>query len=134
VLAVAVLLLNDHVFKELRPGVLTGKLSDVAGLIFFPILLGAAVEIGVRTVTGRTWRSARSASACVLATGLVFAAAELIPAVSWWLAVVWGHLQGWAPFGSDGGAPVAFTADVTDLVALPALLVPWVVGRRRAAP
>jgi hypothetical protein len=133
VLAVAVLLLNDHVLKQVRPGLLTGKLSDVAGLVFFPLLLGAAVEIGVRAATGRAWRSARSAAVCVLVTGVVFAAAELSPSVSWWLAVAWGHLQGWVPFGPGAGAPVVFTPDVTDLLALPVLIVPWIVGRRRAA-
>jgi hypothetical protein len=36
--AVALLVLNDHVLKGWTPGPLTGKLSDIAGLFFFPIL------------------------------------------------------------------------------------------------
>ena len=39
VIAVLSLFLNDHVFKYAWPGVVTGKLSDVAGMIFFPLLL-----------------------------------------------------------------------------------------------
>jgi len=43
-LAVVVLCLNDHFLKGsgLLPGWLTGKLSDFAGLFFFPILLCSA--------------------------------------------------------------------------------------------
>lgn len=38
---IALLLLNDHVFKVLYPSWLTGKLSDVAGLFFFPFIVAA---------------------------------------------------------------------------------------------
>ena len=34
--AIAVLVVNDHVLKSAYPGWLTGKLSDIAGLVFFP--------------------------------------------------------------------------------------------------
>src|SRR5688572_15378792 len=52
-LALAVLALNDHVLKGsgLLPGVLTGKLSDFAGLIVAPLLLCAL--LGVRTDRAR---------------------------------------------------------------------------------
>ena len=33
VLALVVLVLNDHVLKQAWPGLVTGKLSDVAGLV-----------------------------------------------------------------------------------------------------
>src|SRR5690242_20127817 len=41
--AVAVLAINDHLLKGagVLPGWLTGKLSDIAGLFFFPLLLTA---------------------------------------------------------------------------------------------
>jgi hypothetical protein len=38
--ATAVLLLNDHVLKPAWPGLVTGKLSDVAGLAAAPPVLG----------------------------------------------------------------------------------------------
>ncbi|HET7846788.1 MAG TPA: hypothetical protein VFL72_04790, partial [Acidimicrobiia bacterium] len=38
VIAVLTLLINDHVLKGNAPGWLTGKLSDFAGLLFFPFL------------------------------------------------------------------------------------------------
>lgn len=40
-LAVATLLLNDHVLKDAWPGFVTGKLSDVAGVAMMAILLSA---------------------------------------------------------------------------------------------
>ncbi|GAA0992412.1 hypothetical protein GCM10009555_081420 [Acrocarpospora macrocephala] len=39
VLATLVLAVNDHILKPLWPGLLTGKLSDVAGLVVAPPLL-----------------------------------------------------------------------------------------------
>lgn len=50
-LALAVLLLNDHLLKGagLLPGWLTGKLSDVAGLYVAPVVLAALIGIETRT-------------------------------------------------------------------------------------
>lgn len=42
VLSVAVLLANDHVLKAAWPGLITGKLSDVAGVSMVAVLLTAA--------------------------------------------------------------------------------------------
>jgi hypothetical protein len=39
ILSIGVLLLNDHILKTLSPNAVTGKLSDFAGLFFFPFLL-----------------------------------------------------------------------------------------------
>jgi hypothetical protein len=38
-LAIGILLINDHVLKSAWPGAVTGKLSDIAGLVFFPLLV-----------------------------------------------------------------------------------------------
>ncbi len=37
--------LNDHVLKYRFPGTLTGKLSDCAGMFYFPIFLAALVVL-----------------------------------------------------------------------------------------
>ncbi len=47
-ISLAVLLLNDHVLKLLVPSWLTGKLSDFAGLFFFPFLLAALLGFLLR--------------------------------------------------------------------------------------
>jgi len=44
-LSMAVLLLNDHVFKIISPTWLTGKLSDFAGLFFFPFVVAAGLSL-----------------------------------------------------------------------------------------
>lgn len=44
-LSIALLLLNDHVFKVVSPSWLTGKLSDFAGLFFFPFIVAAGLSI-----------------------------------------------------------------------------------------
>ena len=45
VLALVVLVLNDHVLKQAYPGMLTGKLSDVAGLVVAPLLLAVPLTL-----------------------------------------------------------------------------------------
>ncbi|OGO18880.1 MAG: hypothetical protein A2Z14_10995 [Chloroflexi bacterium RBG_16_48_8] len=44
-LSIGLLLVNDHVLKNCAPSFLTGKLSDFAGLFFFPILLTALLGL-----------------------------------------------------------------------------------------
>ena len=45
VLALVVLVLNDHVLKQAYPGWVTGKLSDVAGLVVAPLLLAVPLTL-----------------------------------------------------------------------------------------
>ncbi len=103
--ALVVLVLNDHVLKgaELLPAIVTGKLSDVAGLLVAPLLLAAIT--GVRSRAG--WRAAH------LAVGAVFTAIQLSPAAA----------DGWAALMAAIGFPWVITSDPTDLAALPMLLV-----------
>lgn len=133
--AVAVLIANDHVLKDWWPGMVTGKLSDVAGLVFFPLLLLSLVEVA-RALAGRLQHpSRRLLTTCILVTGSIFAAAELLPVGDHLLEVVFGWLR-W-PIGALGGVasrPGVLTRDPADLFALPALLIAWEVGRRRTAP
>lgn len=44
-LSIAILLLNDHIFKVLSPSWLTGKLGDFAGLFFFPFIVAAGISL-----------------------------------------------------------------------------------------
>jgi hypothetical protein len=139
VAALVTLVANDHVLKAAWPGAVTGKLSDVAGLALTPLVLVAGWEVG-RWALGRPWGPSRSAIlGAVVATGLAFAAAKTLPPAADVYRVGLGVLQ-W-PFAAVGALigsgplpelrPVAFVRDATDLVALPALLVPFVVGHRR---
>jgi hypothetical protein len=43
--ALVTLGLNDHWFKAMWPGPVTGKLSDIAGLVVLPVVVVASVEL-----------------------------------------------------------------------------------------
>ncbi|WP_223758034.1 hypothetical protein [Myxococcus sp. RHSTA-1-4] len=139
--AVVLLLLNDHVFKARWPSWWTGKLSDVAGLVMFPVLLQALWEKAcVRA--GRGFHPSRAVLVtCVLLTGLCFSAINVSEAAGqawqWALgALQWPARAAWALVTESRTprvAPVAHTVDAEDLLTLPALLVALAVGWRRAA-
>jgi hypothetical protein len=105
-LALVVLALNDHLLKGagLLPGAVTGKLSDLAGMLVAPVLLAVLLRV----------RSRRGLLLCHAAVGAVFAAINLSPAA----ADAWSALMGlvW---------PWHVTVDPTDLLALPALALGW---------
>lgn len=93
--AVGVLALNDHLLKGsgALPGAVTGKLSDFAGLFFFPLLLAAAARGASRAVRGRDVADRRSlAAATAVATALGFAAVKLIPQVNALVGATWGRM------------------------------------------
>lgn len=127
IVAVAVLALNDHWAKARWPGLITGKLSDFAGLIFFPLFLQAGWELfsSLRRPVRPSLQVARIA---VIATAVVFCAVKLLEPAE--LAYEWGlGVLRW-PFVLEL-RPVSLTRDPTDLVALPALIIPWMLARRR---
>ncbi|WP_394830449.1 hypothetical protein LVJ94_28485 [Pendulispora rubella] len=131
--SVAVLILNDHVLKAHWPGFLTGKLSDAAGLVFFPVLLAALSGVVLRRAKG-----VALLVACALITAVVFAWIKIDPtgtafyrhalAVLQWpwraaMAFVHGH-------GLPGVRPVVAVTDPTDAWMLPfATLSPWLGWR-----
>jgi hypothetical protein len=138
--ALATLALNDHVLKRLCPGVVTGKLSDFAGVVLLPVFLHALVELAA----ARVWRRPLSAVAgdrwlfgCVAASLLAFALPEVLPTAELVYRYGLGGAQ-W-PFRAlaallGGHAlprvlPVRATADVTDLLALPMGLVAYWAAR-----
>jgi hypothetical protein len=123
--AVAVLIANDWLLKpHLGAGLVTGKLSDVAGLAFAPVALSAAIGL-VLAACARLGApidpslSRRRLIACTAATGLVFAAVKLDPRAARALAAAISLL----------GRRAAIILDRTDLACLPALAVAWWIGR-----
>lgn len=138
--AIVLLLVNDHVLKSAYPGWVTGKLSDVAGLVFFPLFLQAACEVVLDA--SRRWRGPSLGLLLVsaVATGFAFAGAETIPVVADLVAAVFGMarwpLDALGALARGGALPgvaaASMTADPSDLLALPFLAVPVLLGLRRA--
>jgi len=77
-LAVLLLVVNDHLLKGSGwlPGWATGKLSDFAGLFFFPILLTLSVE---RWLENREGARSVVASWAAAITGVVFTVLKTVP-------------------------------------------------------
>ncbi|ETK34301.1 hypothetical protein [Microbispora sp. ATCC PTA-5024] len=135
--AVAVLLVNDHVLKAAWPGALTGKLSDVAGLLVAPPLLAFLVSAVPRAVVVRRLLRLpdvtadpsaaavrRAAVAATVLVGVGFALVKACPAGALLAERVW-----------EAVTPSArVVPDPTDLAALPVLGLAWLVRARALRP
>ncbi|WP_061290881.1 hypothetical protein [Herbidospora cretacea] len=104
VLALVVLVVNDHLLKFTWPGVVTGKLSDVAGLIVAPALLDLVL---------------RNAKVSIAVTGVGFTLVKATETGAWLASEAWSLVWG----------PSVILADLTDLLALPALCAAWWAAR-----
>jgi len=120
VIAVSLLLLNDHFLKAAFPGWWTGKLSDVAGLFFFPFVVSALLALILDRMNVPPRLTAASAFWLV---GGWFAAMKTIPLANEVTVSVWQHLA---------GGPVAIVPDPTDLLALLLLWPAWRLWQRSA--
>lgn len=131
--AVTLMAFNDHWMKVRQPGVLSGKLSDVAGLVVLPLTLYALAEIGSRRLLGE-----RALLACMAISVAGYTLVEVwTPAEAAW-CWTWGLLQ-WPVRatlalargdGAPGVAPVAAWSDWTDLLVIPAVGGAWLARRR----
>ncbi|HCR70693.1 MAG TPA: hypothetical protein DIW23_04545 [Anaerolineae bacterium] len=73
-LSIFILLINDHVLKVYIPSALTGKISDFAGLFFFPILLSAILNL-----VFQSFQSRKIALASFIFTAIWFSLIKTIP-------------------------------------------------------
>ncbi len=127
-ISLGVILINDLVLKPHFPSVVSGKASDVAGMIFFPLLLVAVCELCSRFLPARP-----------LATPVWFVMGTAFVAVAF-VAVKFSELGGDVYQGIS--APILAVAgplslgtrgavsDPWDLLALVFLPLPILVGRR----
>ncbi len=140
--ALAIWIINDHLLKGLWGNGLTGKLSDVASLVFVPLLLVAVVELLAQArgrALGQGALRAVGVTAAAL-TGLVMATINLFEPFAWLYRHGLGLLQwpflivSWLGSGQAVGGPgmVDLTMDPTDLWTLPALILPLGLLARRA--
>lgn len=103
VVALVVLVLNDHVWKQQWTSPVTGKLSDVAGLVVAPPLLALVLA---------ACRLRRPVGSALLLAGLGFAVAKTTTVGADAVSGAWSLVT-----------PSHVVADPTDLLALPALLL-----------
>ncbi|MCG5471887.1 hypothetical protein LADH09A_005922 [Micromonospora sp. LAH09] len=109
-LALVVLVVNDHVLKSAFPGVVTGKVSDVAGLVLAPALVAVLLTLLVPRLPARA-----AALAGLVAVGAGFAVVKSSGYAAEVASSAWTALAG----------PSLVRADRTDLLTLPALGLAW---------
>ena len=120
--AIALLLLNDHYLKGAYPSWWTGKLSDVAGLYFFPIIVAALLG-GLVALLGWERFSARGIGRfAFLLVGVWFGLMKVYPAINGLTISFWEWLV---------NAPVFIVMDGSDLLALPVLFPAWRLWERQ---
>jgi len=110
---VLLLVVNDWVLKRHWPGVVTGKLSDIAGLVFAPLVLSGVIGLILRKHLSHA-----RLIVCIAITGAVFTATKLSPGAAELLARMLSVVR-----------PAYVVPDPTDLIALPALAVAYWIGR-----
>ncbi|WP_406075014.1 hypothetical protein [Micromonospora sp. NBC_01638] len=109
-LALVALVVNDHVLKAALPGLMTGKLSDVAGLVLAPPLVAVLLTLLVPRLPARA-----AALAGLVAVGAGFAVVKSSGYAAELASSAWTALAG----------PSLVRADWTDLLTLPALGLSW---------
>lgn len=135
-LAIVVWAVNDHVLKEAYPGLVAGKLSDVTGVIVAPLIVVGFYELR----PGGRCAGAAVIVASVAATAVAFTLVELVPAaagayergfgiVRWPYDAAVGLAAG---DGLVGPLRVQLWSDGADLLTLPFLAVPLLLGLRAA--
>lgn len=116
VVGVVLLAVNDHVLKQAHPGLVTGKVSDVVGLLVAPPLLALLLALaGVPRARGTA----------LVATGTGFGLVKLWQPATDVANDAWRLTGDWA---------TTILRDPTDLVALPSLLLAAWVSRHASRP
>jgi len=118
--AIGLLLLNDHVLKRAYPSALTGKLSDFAGLFFFPYLIVAVLSMAGMALRPLSTGRSRTAgliqpalsslgAVAIAGSALTFSLIKLYPGIGGWVSNLGRNVL---------GLPIQIVSDPTDLLAL----------------
>lgn len=120
--SVAVILVNDHVLKGAFGNTMTGKLSDVAGVFLFPLLLLSVLEVLRRKLAGRA-----AIAWSIAVTGIGFAAVKTVSPIGDAYEWVIGFFR-WTAGGFPGELlPIVVFRDPSDLWVLPILFASYLV-------
>ncbi|MFT4189383.1 MAG: hypothetical protein QM621_12470 [Aeromicrobium sp.] len=131
--SIILLVLNDHVLKQTFGNVVTGKLSDVAGVFFLPLLFLLAAELAGVALRRTGWPASRTVTLTAIAVvGAGFAAVKLIPVVGDAYEHMAGLLRKVVTFSDGPVVPIVVVRDGTDVLVLPVLIgAYWLVRRYR---
>ncbi len=141
--AISVLVLNDHLFKARYPGLVTGKLSDLAGMIVAPLVVLSVLDaLAPMSLLRRRAYPPATAWACAALVACSFALAKTwAPATHAYEEMValvrapFECLAAWVRSGQSWNAHVVVVRDPTDLAALPmGIVAAFVVARRSVSP
>ncbi|ERB55032.1 MULTISPECIES: hypothetical protein [Rhodococcus] len=120
--SVSVILVNDHVLKGAFGNTMTGKLSDVAGVFLFPLLLLSVLEVLRRKLAGRA-----AIAWSIAVTGIGFAAVKTVSPIGDAYEWVIGFFR-WTAGGFRGELlPIVVFRDPSDLWVLPILFASYLV-------
>ncbi|MCD2154278.1 hypothetical protein LQL77_11160 [Rhodococcus cerastii] len=120
--SVSVILGNDHVLKGAFGNTMTGKLSDVAGVFLFPLLLLSVLEVLRRKLAGRA-----AIAWSIAVTGIGFAAVKTVSPIGDAYEWVIGFFR-WTAGGFRGELlPIVVFRDPSDLWVLPILFASYLV-------
>ena len=136
-----VLLINDHIAKDLYPGLITGKLSDFSGLLVLPVLAFVAVEVGAKA-TRRRLPGARVAAALCIVSAIGFALVKSVPwanegyrfaigAIRWPLQALTAAADGTE---TPGVSLISVVPDEWDIIAIVAVIPAYLILRLNWAP
>ncbi|MCB1026884.1 MAG: hypothetical protein KDB24_03865 [Microthrixaceae bacterium] len=135
-IALAVVLLNDRVLKASYGNVLTGKLSDVAGVFVLPLVMVSAVELARWALKRPAWPASRTEVVWAIAiTAIGFAAVKMIGPIGDAYAEAVGMLR--AGIASlvhwelRPVVPIEVIRDWSDVLVLPVLAGTWLCARTR---
>ena len=117
-LSIALLLVNDHILKVVCPSWITGKLSDFAGLFFFPFIVAAGLSFLLSKYKVPSIRVGQIAFGFV---GIWFILLKTFPLVNFLTTGLTSRLLGF---------PTKFVMDPTDLVALFAMFPAWIIWQQ----
>jgi hypothetical protein len=140
-LAIALLLVNDHLLKPMLPSLLTGitgKLSDLAGLLVAPLVAVAAIELahaarGRRASPGRRFVIAVYG---VISISFIAAKTTALGAAALGVVLGFGQWAGGVALAPLIGAPppaarAVVVVDPTDLIALLSIAAALTLSLRR---
>lgn len=115
-ISIAVLLINDHILKNLSPSFLTGKLSDFAGLFFFPFIVALGLSLALASFKLSTRDVGIIAFVTVAVCFTLIKTNPFINSLATQITALFG-------------IPSRFALDPTDVIAVSIMLPAWSIWK-----